>query len=73
VVADGTATTMRAVVPSMTTTTMTMRTGTAVFPTPASTPSAFSSVQKGAVEEMRTERTKRLTASAGRGGNVDDG
>ena len=32
-----------------------------------------STVQKGAVEEMRTERTKLLTASAGRGGNVDDG
>jgi len=73
VVADGTTMTMRAVIPSMTTTTMTMRTGTAVFPTPTSTPSALSSVQKGAVEEMRTERTKRLTASAGRGGNVDDG
>jgi len=73
VVADGTTTTMRAVVPSMTATTMTMRTGMAVFPTPTSTPSALSSVQKGAVEEMRTERTKRLTASAGRGGNVDDG
>ena len=32
-----------------------------------------STVQKGAVEEMRTERTKLLTASVGRGGNVDDG
>jgi hypothetical protein len=32
-----------------------------------------STVQKGAVEEMRTERTKLLTASAGRGGDVDDG
>jgi hypothetical protein len=31
-----------------------------------------STVQKGAVEEMRTERTKLLTASAGTGGNVDD-
>ena len=30
-------------------------------------------MQNGAVEEMRTERTKLLTASAGRGGNVDDG
>ena len=73
VVADGTTTTMRAVVPSMTTTTMTMRTGTAVFPTPMSTLSGLSSVQKGAVEKMRTERTKHLTASAGRGGKVGDG
>ena len=32
-----------------------------------------STVQKGAVEEMRTERTKLLTAFAWRGGNVDDG